>query len=346
MKRKGQIAGAATAAATFAALGFQFLNYQSSTWGLALIAGALGLGIYVAAEVCLWLVPRVRLSLIPLPEAAASLYEQARMRGSMWARVAERLSGPNISDGSPDDVLNWVATWIVGRAEIQGIRPPSKSRETIRERHGNFESGAQHYRTNGHFFTELAVKRSDLRRIAKEIRKGDEANELAQALAAATELSQLRERVSALRAARTRLRTTLGLAKSQMADVQNFIRIWHGSVSPMSGTIAMRPPALDDMTALLRDGIAAAQVTGFANGLEAPVFVAPPETHLRQGSDPSVTTFYRNDNWPYMNELTHFGDRSAAILQQLSSQSFLLEEDLNVTERQVEALHERLARKP
>ncbi len=106
--------------------------------------------------------------LIPLPDAARLLYENARENNELVARAAERLSGSKngeIASGEPDDILDWMAQYAKGKAAIYGSRPPSAKIELIPDKDGRFESGALIYKTTSHTYTSLAIAKRDVLRI-------------------------------------------------------------------------------------------------------------------------------------------------------------------------------------
>jgi hypothetical protein len=117
--------------------------------------------------------------LIPLADAAKSLYEFARVKGSLLATAAEQISGSNngnIVAGTPEDVLDYMATYIGGKACIFGARPPSDKRELIQEeevKRGAFESGALILKTNRHVFTDLAVARRDMQALVSYLESNE-----------------------------------------------------------------------------------------------------------------------------------------------------------------------------
>lgn len=101
---------------------------------------------------------------IPLPEAARIFYEHSREKATLWARAAEQLSNGK-TRGSPEEILDWIATYIQGKIPIFGSRPPSERQELIADRHGQFESGALIYKTHDQTYTALAIRRHDLQKV-------------------------------------------------------------------------------------------------------------------------------------------------------------------------------------
>lgn len=106
--------------------------------------------------------------MVPLADAARLLYERAREKKSIWAHAAERLSGSKngeISQGEPDEILDWMATYMHSKAVIYGCRPPSAKIERIDDKHGQFECGALIYKTSAHAHTGLEIAKHDVLRL-------------------------------------------------------------------------------------------------------------------------------------------------------------------------------------
>ena len=73
---------------------------------------------------------------ISLRDAAIKLYEKARSTDSYLRYGAEGLSrakGENLTHGSPDEILNYMATHISSYIDIYGKRPPSTISEKIKD---------------------------------------------------------------------------------------------------------------------------------------------------------------------------------------------------------------------
>jgi len=110
---------------------------------------------------------------MPLPEAARLLYEDAREHRTLLASASERLGGQR----SPEEILDYMATYIVGDVPILGVRPPSTRREIIEPlmaRTGTFSGGAALLVLRDRAktpFQDLRVRRRDLRRLRRELRE-------------------------------------------------------------------------------------------------------------------------------------------------------------------------------
>ena len=121
-------------------------------------------------------------SKIQLNKAARIAYEEARASGSVWAHAAERLSGRGrIGPGSPDDILNYLATYIAGKVQIYGERPPSTRPEAIdrtRAPQGRFVGGAieLHFDDDNSVFMNLKVSKKDFLEIVAAIKSGLKTN--------------------------------------------------------------------------------------------------------------------------------------------------------------------------
>lgn len=103
--------------------------------------------------------------LIALPEAAQLLYEHARKKAPSYARMSESASGSHLTNGSPDEILDWMAMYISERVRVFGCRPPSAKPELIENKHGEFEDGALIYKTHNQTYNTLSVRRHDLQSV-------------------------------------------------------------------------------------------------------------------------------------------------------------------------------------
>ena len=118
---------------------------------------------------------------IPLPDAARLVYEGARKRNRLIAMQAERVSGVTdnggMTNGSPEDILDFMATYMGNKAQIYGTRPPSDRKELIAATEvarSHFESGALILKNDRHVYTSLETTKSDLSKILLHL----EANEV------------------------------------------------------------------------------------------------------------------------------------------------------------------------
>lgn len=109
---------------------------------------------------------------VALPVAARIAYEEARAHDTIWAHAAERLA----VDKTPDGILDYVASYISGEAQVYGRRPPSTRLESVarlRAQSGTFYGGAKLLRLRDGVHTEfsdLQVSRKDLLAIRKQMR--------------------------------------------------------------------------------------------------------------------------------------------------------------------------------
>lgn len=108
---------------------------------------------------------------VSLRKAAEILYTEARLKSSIWASAAERLS----ADTSPDGILCYIATAMSLDTTFYGRRPPSTHVEALDPaflKRGSVENGARevhmHDGTKA-VFTDLEVSTKDLRRNLKEL---------------------------------------------------------------------------------------------------------------------------------------------------------------------------------
>ncbi|CAG9170407.1 hypothetical protein [Cupriavidus pinatubonensis] len=110
---------------------------------------------------------------VALPIAARIAYEEARAHDTIWAHAAERLA----VDKTPDGILDYVAGYIAGEAQIYGRRPPSTRLEPIAKvqaQSGTFYGGAKILRLRDGTRTEyshLQVSRKDLRIVRRQMRE-------------------------------------------------------------------------------------------------------------------------------------------------------------------------------
>lgn len=117
--------------------------------------------------------------LIHLAEGAKLVYELARAKARLLATAAERMSGSKngrITDGTPEDVLDYMATYIGGKARIFGSRPPSEKRELTpasEVRAGHFESGGLILKNDRHIFTGLAVSKKDIQTMLAHLEQSE-----------------------------------------------------------------------------------------------------------------------------------------------------------------------------
>jgi hypothetical protein len=108
---------------------------------------------------------------ISLAVAARIAYE--RLRGTLWGKAAERLSLPA---GSPEGILEYMATAISKEAVIYGCRPPSTKLEPIDEKefqHGNITDGGKalnYFGEKSYRYTDLSIGRRELRKAIKRMK--------------------------------------------------------------------------------------------------------------------------------------------------------------------------------
>lgn len=113
---------------------------------------------------------------IPMKAAAELLYREARSAGSSLARAAEETSGSGIGKGSPEDILNYMATHIAGKMAVYGKKAPSTAFDKISDREikgSCFSEGATTLRDlfydKSIYFTDLAVRSDELRELIAEV---------------------------------------------------------------------------------------------------------------------------------------------------------------------------------
>lgn len=110
---------------------------------------------------------------ISMKEAAINLYTESRGKAHQLAAIAESMSGwksGRLTDGSPEDILNYMATYIAfcKKIAVRGKRVPSTATEQISwddVRASRFVDGAtklEHIYNNSIYFTDLAIKSDDL----------------------------------------------------------------------------------------------------------------------------------------------------------------------------------------
>lgn len=68
---------------------------------------------------------------ITMKDAAVRFYGEARTSKFIMAQAAEEMSGANITNGSPDDILDYMATYMAKKIPIYGRKDPSQHREKI-----------------------------------------------------------------------------------------------------------------------------------------------------------------------------------------------------------------------
>lgn len=109
---------------------------------------------------------------VALAVAARIAYEEARAHDTIWAHAAERLA----VDKTPDGILDYVAGYIAGQAQLYGRRPPSTRLEPVAKlqaQSGKFYGGAKLLRLRDGVrteFSDLHVSRKDLRAVRKQMR--------------------------------------------------------------------------------------------------------------------------------------------------------------------------------
>jgi hypothetical protein len=96
---------------------------------------------------------------IPLTEAAALAYEEAREKGSWWAHAAEELGGDPTKNvaATPQEITEYIATLIAKKIPVYGVRPPSRIVEKV---------DTKRLSIYGH----LQVRRSDFKSVLEYVR--------------------------------------------------------------------------------------------------------------------------------------------------------------------------------
>lgn len=108
---------------------------------------------------------------IPLSEASRIIYEN--LRSSPFSKAADHLN----TKGTPDGVLEYVATTISLDISIFGSHPPSTKNEKIggeEFKRGTFENGAKSFNKFGSksiAYSNLRVRKKDMRKAIFEIKK-------------------------------------------------------------------------------------------------------------------------------------------------------------------------------
>ena len=121
---------------------------------------------------------------VPMKEAATRVYEKARKVGSLWAYAAERLGARGMNQrSSENEILNYMATFIAGKIQLYGVRPPSRILEPIADadkRNGVFENNATEFRFllgKSPTYTSLRVTRHELESLIQHLAEGTKAND-------------------------------------------------------------------------------------------------------------------------------------------------------------------------
>ena len=106
---------------------------------------------------------------ISMKDAAHKLYTAAHISKSIWAKAAEEMSGSGVTRGSPEDLLNYIATHISTRISIYGKKAPCDTFGKISNddvRASFFDEGATKLKDKFYdkslYWTDLAVKSEDL----------------------------------------------------------------------------------------------------------------------------------------------------------------------------------------
>jgi hypothetical protein len=116
---------------------------------------------------------------ISMKDAAELLYRESRKCKSSLAKQAEELSGyvgGQPARGSPEDILNWMATYISGKLSVYGKRLPATAFEKIESgevRACSFIEGAtqlvDQFFNKMVRYTDLAVKSSELQGLIDDV---------------------------------------------------------------------------------------------------------------------------------------------------------------------------------
>lgn len=107
--------------------------------------------------------------LISLPDAAQIAYDE--LDGTLWREQADRWP-------KPEERLDFMATYIVHNAPVQGCSPPSRVRKHISQdefRSGVIKNGGksfQRHHESHDTFTDLALREEDLRDAIKRMKAG------------------------------------------------------------------------------------------------------------------------------------------------------------------------------
>jgi hypothetical protein len=117
--------------------------------------------------------------LTPLVDAARMLYEVARERKKLLATAAEKMSGNEngrMVSGTPEDILDYIATYIGGKGvQMYGARPPSEKLEIIpadESKGGAFESGALVLKARN-VYADVCISKRDLYRLLAALEKSE-----------------------------------------------------------------------------------------------------------------------------------------------------------------------------
>ena len=117
-----------------------------------------------------------RVGFIPMKDAADKIYTDAYINKSIWAKAAEEMSGSGVKRGSPDDILNYIATHVSGKIPIYGKKAPSSAFGKISNddiRASFFDESATILRDRFYdksiYWTDLAVKSEDLNGLIEDL---------------------------------------------------------------------------------------------------------------------------------------------------------------------------------
>lgn len=111
-----------------------------------------------------------RLGTLPLSDGARVAYEQ--LRDPLWAEAAERMR----VNGTPEGILDYLATTLTAEIDVYGRYPPSTKREKLDRRvvrSGSIEGGATYIELRDRHNTrivDLIVRKADLRRAIKHMK--------------------------------------------------------------------------------------------------------------------------------------------------------------------------------
>ncbi|TKB77286.1 MAG: hypothetical protein E8D42_14295 [Nitrospira sp.] len=124
--------------------------------------------------------------LISMKDAATKLYTESRVRGHRLASIAEKLSGwsdGGITSGTPDDILNYMATYIAfsKKTPLFGRRIPSTVVELIRwedVRASTFTDGAtklEGTNNTANVYIDLSIEANNLEKLVQELNVAEDA---------------------------------------------------------------------------------------------------------------------------------------------------------------------------
>jgi hypothetical protein len=129
-----------------------------------------------------------RAAFISMRDAATKLYTESRVRGHRLASIAENLSGwsgEGITSGTPEDILDYMATYIASSRKVPlfGKRVPSTVVELISSkdlRACTFTDGATKLERNNNndtVYIDLAIEATNLEKLVQELNVAEDTQE-------------------------------------------------------------------------------------------------------------------------------------------------------------------------